>query len=128
VPLPALDETPLTLATGWGWAVADPIPERRALSARLAEFLSEGEFLAEWSEAAGALPTRPSALAAWSNQSLKTLLSPVAVSAQARPSGDQSASLGPVLREAALKVLKRESDPTLAARAAAERLAVPEAK
>ncbi len=30
-PLPRLDDSPLTLATGWGWAVADPNPERRAL-------------------------------------------------------------------------------------------------
>jgi ABC-type glycerol-3-phosphate transport system substrate-binding protein len=127
-PLPALGEDALTLATGWGWAVADPIPERRALSARLVEALAEGDFLAEWTEAAGYLPTRPSSLAAWKNGSLKTLLSPVAAAAQARPTGDQLASLGPVLEEAALKVLKRESDPTQAAKAASERLAMPETK
>jgi maltose-binding protein MalE len=128
VPLPALEESPQTLATSWGWAVADPLPERRALSVKLVEFLADGAFLARWTEAAGYMPTRPSSLAAWSNQSLKTLLSPVAVSAQARPSSDLLASLGPVLEEATLKVLKRESDPTQAAQAAAERLAVPETK
>lgn len=128
VPLPALDDSPLTLATGWGWAVADPDPARRELSARLVEFLADGNFLAGWTEASGSLPTRPSSLAAWSNQSLKTLLSPVAVSAQARPSSDLLASLGPVLEEATLKVLQGESDPTQAAQAAAERLAVPEAR
>lgn len=126
--MPALDDTPQALATGWGWAIADPLPERRALSVKLVEFLSDGDFLAKWTEAAGYLPTRPSSLAAWSNQSLKTLLSSVAVSAQARPSADLLASLGPVLEEAGLKVLKRESDPTLAAKAASERLAVPEVK
>ena len=126
--LPALDDSPHALATGWGWAVADPLPERRELSAKLAEFLSEGKFLAAWTEATGFLPTRPSALAAWTNQNLKTLLSPVAVSAQARPSVDQLSSLGPVLKEATLKVLKRESDPTQAAQSAVERLAVPEVR
>jgi ABC-type glycerol-3-phosphate transport system substrate-binding protein len=128
LPLPQLKESPLTLATGWSWAVSDPDPDRRELSIKLCEFLAEGDFLSGWTEAAGYLPTRPSALAAWSNQSLKTLLSPVAVSAQARPTVDQLASLGPVLKEATLKVLKRESDPTQAARAASERLALPEAK
>lgn len=128
VPLPALDEAPLTLATGWGWSVADPVPERRALSVKLAEFLADAEFLAAWTEAAGYLPTHPSSLAAWTNGSLKSLLGPVADSAKARPSGDQLASLGPVLQEATLKVLKHESDPTQAAKAASERLAVPEAK
>ena len=129
VPVPSLGDTSsLTLATGWGWAVADPVPERRALSIKLAEFLADGQFLAKWTEAAGYMPTRPSALAAWSNQSLKTFLSPVAASAQARPTGDQLSSLGPVLKEATLKVLKRESDPTQAAKAASERLTVPETK
>jgi multiple sugar transport system substrate-binding protein len=126
VPVPALDDTPLTLATGWGWAVADPIPERRELSIRLAEFLTEGSFMAKWTEAAGFLPTRPSAMAAWTNQSLKTLLSPVAVSAQSRPSVEQLASLGPVLKEATIKILEKQSEPTQAAQSAAERLAVPE--
>jgi multiple sugar transport system substrate-binding protein len=128
VPIPPVNNSSLSLATGWGWAIADPIPERRAISVRLAEFLAQGDFLAGWTEAAGYLPTRPSTLAAWSNQSLKTLLSPVAVSAQARPTVDQLSSLGPVLKEATLKVLKRESDPTQAAKSASEKLAVPEAK
>ena len=126
VALPSLSETPLTLATGWGWSVSEPLPERRALAFRLAEFLADGEFVAQWTEAAGFLPARPSALAAWTNQSLKTLLSPVAVSARARPSIDQLNALGPALREAVLKVLKGESDPAQAAQTAAERLSVPE--
>jgi hypothetical protein len=128
IPLTILADAPLSLATGWGWAIADPLPERRVLSVKLAEYLSDGEFLAAWTESAGYLPTRPSALAAWSNQSLKALLSPVASSARTRPSVDQLASLGPVLKEATLKVLKQESDPTQAAKSAAEKLAVPETK
>lgn len=128
VAIPSMDDTSLALATGWGWAVSDPDPTRRVMSIRLAEFLSDGAFLAQWTEAAGYLPPRPSALAAWTNQGFKTLLSPVAVSAQARPSVDQLASLGPVLKEATLKVLQKESDATQAAQAAAERLAEPETK
>lgn len=126
VSLPNLNDTSLTLATGWGWAVADTVPERRALAFQLAEFLADGEFMSDWTEAAGYIPTRPSALASWSNQNLKTLLSPVAVSARARPSNDLLAALGPVLKDATLKVLKRESDATQAAYSAAERLSVPE--
>ena len=127
-PLPAMGADQLTLATGWGWAISDPLPERRVLSVKLAEYLSEGTFLAGWSEAAGYLPTRPSALAAWTNGSLKTLLSPVATAAQARPSNDLLTSHGVVLKEATLKVLKRESDPTQAAQAAAERLSAPQTR
>ncbi len=126
ISLPAMDDSPLTLATGWGWAVTDPVAERRALSIRLAEFLTEGDFLAKWTEAAGYLPTRPSALAGWSNQNLKSVFSPVAVSAQARPSMVQLSSLGPVLKEATINILEKQSDPTQAAQSAAERLDIPE--
>lgn len=126
VPLPGIGGAPQTLVTGWGWAVSDPLPERRALSVKLAEYLSEAGFLAKWSEAAGYLPTRPSSLAAWTNANLKTLLSTVALTALARPSNDLLMSQGVVLKEATLKVMKRESDPTQAAQAAAERLSVPQ--
>jgi len=117
-----------TLATGWGWAVADPMPERRVLAARLAEYLTAGDFLASWTEAAGYLPTRPSSLASWSNGALKTLFSPIAASAQARPSNDLVSSEGPALREAVLKMLKREATPEEAARAASDRLAAPQSR
>lgn len=126
VALPSLGEDALTLATGWGWAVTDPVPERRNLSLRLVEFLAEANFLAGWTEAAGYLPTRPSALAAWGNGSLKTLLSPVAISAQARPSNDLLASQGTVLKDAALKVLKHELEPMPAAQEASEKLTIPQ--
>ncbi len=115
--------SPSTLATGWVWAVADPLPGRRALSAKLAEWLVDPAFLSEWSEAAGYLPTRPSVMAAWKDQTLKGIFSQVALSAQARPSNDLINSLGPVLKEATVKVIRKESDPTQAAGAAAEQLA-----
>ena len=95
VPIPTLDDTPFTLATGWGWAVADPIAPSAGLSIKLAEFLSQGDFLAEWTEAAGYLPTRPSTLAAWTNQSLKTLLSPVAISRAGAPHRGTALQPGP---------------------------------
>lgn len=126
VAIPALEEKPLTLATGWGWAVSDPVASRRGASIRLVEFLSDAVFLAEWTEAAGYLPTRPSSLEAWTNQDLKTMLGPVAASAQARPTSEQLSSLGSVLKVAAVKLLKEKGDPTQAAQSAAERLAVPE--
>lgn len=126
--LPAMDYTPLALANGWGLAVAENDPTHRAAAVLLAEYLTAGDFLARWSESAGYLPTRPSAMAGWQNASLRALLSPVAVSAQARPTTDQLASLGPVLREATLQILQTNSDPALVADDAAQRLAAPEAR
>ncbi len=127
-PLPALGSQPSTLASGWAWAVADPLPERRQLSAQLAEWLAAPEFLAAWSEAAGVLPTRPSEFDAWQDVSLKTVLGQVALTAHARPSTDLLTSLGPVLEEATLKVIRLEAEPSQAAAQAAERLANPESR
>jgi len=128
VSLPSLGAQPYALATGWEWALAEPDPNRRAAAVSLAEYLTASEFLSQWTTAAGYLPTRPSALAGWSNQSLKAILSPVVLSAQARPSNDLLASLGPVLQDATLQVIKQQVDPSVAAQSAAERLAVPPAK
>ncbi len=120
--LPSLGDHAYTLATGWLWAMPDPHPERREMAVRLAEFLTASEFQQEWSAAAGYLPTRPSALAAWNNQSLQSMLNQAALSAETRPANDLVASIGPVLQEAVLQVIKSQSDPLQAAEAAAERL------
>jgi multiple sugar transport system substrate-binding protein len=122
MPIPTLGNEPFTLANGWLVALSDPIPERRALSMKLIEFLTESEFLAKWSAAIDYLPTRPTSLAAWPNQSLRSILSQVALSARISPSNDLAASLGPILEDATLQVIKRQSDPVQAAQAAAEKL------
>lgn len=126
--LPSLGTQPFTLATGWLWALSEPDPSLRQPAVSLAEFLSASDFLSQWSAAAGYLPTRPSALAGWSNQSLKTLLSPVVLAAQARPSNDLLSSLGAVLQDATLQIIKQQADPAQLAEAAVERLAVPPTK
>ena len=83
----------------------------------------QGEFLASWTAAAGYLPTRPTSLALWPNQALQSLLSQIVLSAQLRPNNDLTSSLGPVLADATLQVIKGQTDPVQAAQAAAERLA-----
>jgi multiple sugar transport system substrate-binding protein len=119
------NSSPMTLATGWVWALGNPQPERRQLSIELAKWLVQSNFLSKWTAAMGYLPPRPTSLAGWTNQSLQTLLSQVVISAQLRPSNDLIASLGPVLRDATLQVLKAQSDPVQAAQAASERLKGP---
>ncbi len=115
----------ITLATGWAWALGNPQPERRQLSIELAQWLVQSDFLSKWTSAEGYLPPRPTSLAGWSNQSLQTLLSPVVISAQLRPSSDLLTSLGPVLTDATLQILKAQSDPVQAAQAASEQLKGP---
>ena len=67
-------------------------------------------------------------MATWQDQALKTTFNQVALSAYARLSNDLITSLGPVLKEAALKVVRQESDPSQAASAATERLSNPQPK
>jgi len=120
--LPAGDQGSLTLMDGWMWALAGPLPDNRDLAAQLAEFLVDPEFLSPWSQAAGYLPPRPSALAAWTDQEIQSFLSQISSSAQPRPDNDLLSSLGPVLRDAALEELKNQGDPVETAQTAAERL------
>lgn len=125
VPLPSLGGDDYTMATGWMWAVSDPSPQRQALSAELAEFLVQSEPLAAWTAAAGMLPTRPTALAAWSNQSLKATLSRVVLSAQMIPANDLTTSLGPTLQDATIQIVKNQADPIQVAEMAVEKLTKP---
>jgi multiple sugar transport system substrate-binding protein len=121
-PLPSLGDQEFSLATGWVWAVSDPDPERRAVAVRLAEHLVESEFLSGWNAASGLLPPRPVSLENWPNQSLRSLIEPLVLSMQVRPSNDITASLGPVLQDAALDVIRNQVEPSSAAEAAADQL------
>lgn len=116
---------PSTLATGWVWATASPVPEHLKLSVELAEFLSSSDYLTAWTAAAGVLPPRPSALAAWQNTSLATALDQIALDTRLFPTSDVLAILAPHLTEATLAVLKGQKDPATAAHEAASGLINP---
>jgi multiple sugar transport system substrate-binding protein len=128
IPIPSLGSTPLSLATGWVWAISDPIPERRETSMRLAEFLSEPDFLAQWTPNLGLLPVRPSGLQAWNDPSTNQLINQLSLSARVIPSSDLMTSLGSALQQATLQVIKLQSNPLQAAGIASESLAVPPVK
>lgn len=123
--LPSLGGDDFTQATGWGLAIADPDPQRRQLAVALAEYLSEADFLAEWAVAAGYLPVHPTSITGWHPVTLQSTLSRVVLSAQIRPSNEILASLGPVLREGTLAVLRNQASPAQAAQSAAEKLLAP---
>jgi len=124
-PIPTSEGIPYTLATGWAWALASNDPDRQVISTQLAEFLTTGDFLAEWTSVSGHIPPRPSALAAWDIVSMLNLLNRVTPSAQLIPSLDVLTALGPVLQGATIDVLKDQADPATAAEAAIEALASP---
>ncbi len=123
--LPSADSTSFTLATGWNWALASPDPARRELSTQLAQYLVEESFLAEWTQVAGVLPTRPGALSNWTNSTLRGVVGQIARSAQLMPPTEVLASLGPLLEQATVDVLKAESTPSSAVETALEKLSTP---
>jgi multiple sugar transport system substrate-binding protein len=121
-PLPGLGETSMTLARGSVWALAGSRPENQALAVELAEFLSEGEFLAEWSQAAGVLPPRPTALAAWQDPPLRAALEEISASARLLPPNELIMIVGIPFQQAIQAVLSGEALPAQAARTAAEQV------
>lgn len=122
--LPSLGN-PYTLMTGWAWALTDRNPETRELSIKLIEFLSEDDFLAEWTAAAGYLPTKPSILSIWPNTTLRPVFEPILTGAEVRPANELTASLGPVMHEAVLSIFNGQASPEQAAQSAAEKLGAP---
>jgi multiple sugar transport system substrate-binding protein len=123
--LPTIHGQPFTLADGWVWALParDPMHQTRAIE--LAEYLTESQFLADWSRAAGLLPTRPSALKRWPNTPYRAIIDRVALSAKLLPSSDVLISLGAPLQQAVVQVINEQQGPLAAAQAAAASLAGP---
>jgi ABC-type glycerol-3-phosphate transport system substrate-binding protein len=124
--LPTQDGEPYTLVNGWVWALSNPHPDRHELSVALAEFLTSSDFLAEWTAEAGYLPPRRSALAGWSDRSLRNLVGNIVESAHLVPPADVLAVVSPALQMATTEVLKQESDPETAAKQAIELLQPPD--
>ena len=121
-PLPGLETGQYTLATGWSWALAGSNADNQSLAVELAEFLSDSQFLAEWTQAAGYLPTRPTALSSWSDARTQVVLSQAAESANLVPGEDLLVTVGPLFSEAVLSVLNGDKLPIEAARSAVEQL------
>jgi ABC-type glycerol-3-phosphate transport system substrate-binding protein len=124
-PLPTPDGAAFTLATGWSWALAGTDSQRQVLSARLAEFLVQGQFLSEWTYAAGYLPPRADALQGWQDETLRSMVERISLSAQLAPPADVLSSMGPALEQAVVDVLKAQSDPQTAAQTAVEQISQP---
>jgi multiple sugar transport system substrate-binding protein len=132
-PLPGLQPTLLvdgegnfagsvSLARGYAWALAGSNLENQALAVELAEFLSAGDFLTEWTKAARVLPTRPTVLSSWEDTRLRLELTQVADSAQLIPGNDLTDAIGPLFEKAIAAVLTAEKTPSEAATEAVTQL------
>lgn len=108
-PIPGLDGSDHSFATGWAWALAGANPENQQLAIQLAEYLTADSFIIEWTRGTGWLPTRPS-----SGGVGETSIAQVAESAFVMPSEEVIVVLGPLLQEALSRVLNGEQPEVVA--------------
>jgi ABC-type glycerol-3-phosphate transport system substrate-binding protein len=118
--LPTPDGKRFSLATGWAWAVATEDPVRRARAAGLMLWLSDPEFLAQWSQALRVLPATRAALAQWPPSAGRVFVEALSEAAIAFPEDEISNSFGPVFSKAAREVLSEGIPPSVAAAEAAQ--------
>jgi multiple sugar transport system substrate-binding protein len=123
--LPTVDGKPYTLATGWVWALPAHPSSGQQAAIELAKYLTDPEFLADWTEAAGVLPVRPSSLRFWDQAGLRQAIGEIAGSAHALPPADILIGLGDPLWMATVDVLSGQTDPATAALSASARLTGP---
>ena len=121
-PLPELIAPDITVTSAWSWAVATPASARAELAVSLAEYLTEPEFLATWTEEMRDLPARSSALNLWTQAEKKPVLEQIAQAAVILPREDVLNIIGPVLRNATLLILRDNADPQQTALQAVESL------
>ncbi len=122
IPVPSLGSESTSLVSGWLWAFSEPNPNQQEISLKLLEHLVDEQFQANWTVAAGYLPVRPSSMAAWQNQVVKSLLSQITLSAQSQPTEETLEIIGPILSDAVNLVLSGEATPFQASRSAVEKL------
>ena len=107
-PLPTQSGRDFTLVKGWVLVISTPYTERIQLVTELAEFLTTPEFIAQWSAAAGLLPSRASSLAAWAPDARQALASQIVLGAVALPPKATLEVWGQPLADAMVGILKQE--------------------
>lgn len=122
---PGVNNTPTTLADGWVWCLTDPRVQIHELSVELAEFLVEPDYLTEWTPLAGALPVRPSTLIGFEDQTLRTTLGQIALTAHIRPNNEIVNVIGLVMQDQFIQVLSGKTTAPFAAQAILDRIGNP---
>jgi len=117
--LPSLNKVATPIGRGWAYAIVANDPRRQAAALRLLQHLLTPANAGEWTQAAGTLPGRAAALAAWDANAYTSFLRAELTQAQTAPSTAIMAVVSPPLRKAVDDVLAGRATPAAAARAAA---------
>jgi ABC-type glycerol-3-phosphate transport system substrate-binding protein len=109
--IPTQDGTPFTYCSGWVWGLSGYDSSHYRTAVDLAEFLTEGESLGEWTLALGYLPPRPSSVVVWSSDPELAFVSQILPNAIVIPDISEYPGLGEALVQATIKVLKQDITP-----------------
>jgi ABC-type glycerol-3-phosphate transport system substrate-binding protein len=123
--IPPLGPESAAIADGWMLCLTETDAGTQPITMRLAEYLTDSEFMTEWTEAAGYLSMRPSALAGWQQDGLFTLLDPILSQAQVTPSIYVISAFGQNLATITRQVLQFQISPQDAAQSILDLLEVP---
>jgi ABC-type glycerol-3-phosphate transport system substrate-binding protein len=93
------------------WGLSGYDSSRYQIAVDLAEFLTEGEFLGEWTLTAGFLPPRSSSVAIWPTDPDLAFASQILPSAMMLPEYSDYPGLGEALVQATIKIFNQEITP-----------------
>jgi ABC-type glycerol-3-phosphate transport system substrate-binding protein len=110
-PAPGWSNPVTPIAEGWALAITTPDPERQKAAAELIAWLMAPERAGPLAQAAGWLPTSPSALATWGAAPYHAFLDDQLASAIAGPAGPDNAATAARLQKAVIAVLKGAGTP-----------------
>jgi len=112
--LPTKDSKAFTFADGWVWCVIPSNAETEQVAVELAEFITTETYLSTWGFEGGFIPTRPSGMDSWSENSFFSTLQQLLPSAVLIPNISLVDELGPEIRDAVVAVLKDQTEPAIA--------------
>ena len=112
--LPTKDSKAFTYVDGWVWSVIPSNVETEQIAVELVEFITTDTYLSTWGFEGGYIPTRPSGMDSWSENSFFSTLQQLLPSAVLIPNLDIVDELGPGIRDAVLAILKDQIEPAIA--------------
>jgi maltose-binding protein MalE len=112
--LPTKNSIAFTFADGWVWCVIPSNAETEQVAVELAEFITTETYLSTWGFEGGYIPTRPSGMDIWSENSFFSTLQQLLPSAVLMPNIAIVDELGPEIRDAVVAVLKDQTEPAIA--------------
>jgi len=123
--LPLDPQNTVILADGWVWALTASKISSQTAALELAQIFTEDGAQSGLISSTGYLPLYPTAMEVGANPEHQALFRQICLTARLRPANDVLSGLGPVMRDAALQVLRGQLEPSAAARAAAQQLKGP---